>query len=137
MFATSIENVISNLNKEYKVNLSKISGKKIIYHKRNGKSIVVIMPTSKIYGRGNGWIDFTKIQLDILRKYQTVIAVFRLANGFNYRVDMNDLFPLLSQENMMENNREGKHWKLDIWPEKIVVRKGGTTLDIKRMIINL
>jgi hypothetical protein len=44
---------------------------------------------------------------------------------------MEYLFPLLSDNNMMINNKEGEHWKLDIWECKIVVRNGGKTLNVK------
>jgi len=44
---------------------------------------------------------------------------------------MNSLFSILTQKNMMENEKEGEHWKMDIWPNKIVIRNGGETLHVK------
>ncbi len=130
---TTINSIVAIFENEYNIHLSKISHKKIIYDGKikYRKSIVVIMPTSKIYPRGNGWVDFTKIQVELLKQYQIAIATFRLSNGKNYFVDMENLFPLLSQNNMMINKKEGEHWKLDIWTNKIVIRNGGESLSVK------
>jgi hypothetical protein len=52
---------------------------------------------------------------------------------------MNNLYSLLSENNIMINKKEGKHWKLDIWTDKIIIRGGGEKLNIKpndRQFIN-
>lgn len=54
----------------------------------------------------------------------------RLSDGTNYFIDMNALFPLFTKENMIVNKREGEHWKMDIWKNKIVLRNGGKTLHV-------
>lgn len=128
-----IENIVAIFEKEHGVHLSKIPRKKIIYEgkTKQGKSIGIVMPASKIYARGNGWVDFTKIQIDLLKQYQIAVAVFRLSDGATYSIDMSALFPMLTQENMMENEKEGEHWKMDIWSSKIVIRNGGETLHVK------
>ena len=133
MSATTIGSILAIFEKEFGVNLSKMPGKQIIYEgkTKHAKSIVVIMPESEIYDRDNGWIDFTKIQIDICKRYQIAVAAFRLANRKTYFIDMSTLFPLLTQSNIMENEREGEHWKMDIWPDKIVIRNGGQTLYVK------
>ena len=105
MSTTSIESILADLEKEHGIYyLQKMQRKKIIYDSKtkNLKSIVVAMPTSKIYERGNGWVDFTKIQIDIFKQYQIAIVVFRLSDGTNYFIDMSTLFPLLTKENIME-----------------------------------
>ena len=134
MTITTIESIVKEFEKEYDIVLSKMSRKRIIYDgkTKTGASIVVAMPASTIYARGNGWVDFTKIQINIFKRHNIAIAVFRLSDGSTYYVDMQDLFPLLTQNNMMENDREGEHWKLDIWPNKIVIRKGGETLHVEQ-----
>ena len=133
MSATTIGSILAIFEKEFGVNLSKMPGKQIIYEgkTKHAKSIVVIMPESKIYDRDNGWVDFTKIQIDICKRYQIAVAAFRLANRKTYFIDMSTLFPLLTQSNIMENEREGEHWKMDIWLDKIVIRNGGQTLCVK------
>ena len=121
MTTMTIESIVAIFENKYGIQLSKIPRKKIIYDgkTKRGKSIVVVMPASKIYARGNGWVDFTKIQIDTLKQYQIAVAAFRLSDGTTYFIDMNALFPILTQENIMENEKEGEHWKMDIWPNKI------------------
>jgi hypothetical protein len=133
MPTTTINRVVEIFDKKHNICLTKLPSKKIIYtgNTKNNKSIVVIMPSSKIYPRGNGWVDFTKIQIDLLKQYEIAIVVFRLSNEKNYFVNMKGLFSLLSDNNMITNNKEGEHWKLDIWEYKIVVRNGGETLSVK------
>ena len=121
----TIENILAIFDEEYSISLKEMTRKRIIYEgkTKHGKSIVVVMPCSKVYDRGNGWVDFTKIQIDIFKQHQIAIAVFSLSNGAKYFIDMNTLFPILTQKNMMTNEIQGEHWKLHIWPDKIVVRK--------------
>ncbi len=134
MTTMTIENIVTEFEKEFDILLSKMPRKKIIYYGQTkvGISIVVVMPASTIYARGNGWVDFTKIQIDIFKQHKIAIAVFRLSDGTTYYVDMQALYPLLTEQNMMENDREGEHWKLDIWPNKIIIRNGGETLYVKQ-----
>ncbi len=129
----TIENIIDEFESEYYIHLSKMPRKKIIYdgQTEGGLSVVVIMPSSTIYAKGNGWVDFTKIQINLLKEYEVAIAAFRLSNGKVYYIDMQSLYPLLTQQNMMKNDKEGEHWKLDIWPTKIIIRNGGETLQVK------
>jgi len=133
MTTATIENIVSEFEKEFNVHLSKMPRKKIIYvgQTKAGASIVVVMPASTIYKRGNGWVDFTKIQIDIFKQHEIAVAVFRLSDGLKYYVNMQDIYTLLTQQNMIENDREGEHWKLDIWPNKIIIRNGGETLHVK------
>lgn len=133
MSTVAIGSIVAYFEEEHGIVLSKLPRKKIIYEGciNGSSSIVVIMPTSTIYPRGNGWVDFTEIQLNILKQYKISIAVFRLSDTSTYYVNMNDLFPLMTEANMMENSREGNHWKLDIWPNKIVFRNGGQALNVQ------
>ena len=75
MSATTIDNIVVLFKKEYGVDLTIIPPKEIIYDgkTKTGKCIVIIMPTSRIYARCNGWIDLTKIQIDILKQYQIAV----------------------------------------------------------------
>ncbi len=132
MVVKTINDVVTEFEKEYDIFLSKVKRKKIIYdgYTNNDKSIVVVTPESKIYPRGNGWVDFTKIQIDIFKQYSIAICVFRISDGITYYLNLNDLFPFLTDSNMMINTREGEHWKIDIWPNKLVVRNGGQNLSV-------
>lgn len=93
------------------------------------------MPDSAIYKYGNGWIDFTEIQINLLKSYMLSIAIFRLSDGNNYWLNLKNLFPLLSEENMFENRREGLHWKFDIWQNKLIIRKSKTEIIINNYSI--
>lgn len=126
---------------QYNLALRKLPRKQIIYggSTAKNKSVVVVMPASKIYSRGNGWVDFTKIQIELFKQFTIAIAIFRLDDGTNYYVNLGDLFPLLSNDNMMVNSREGEHWKIDIWPTKLTLRNGGQSLCVhpnKRELLN-
>lgn len=129
----SIGTIVEEFKNEHQISLKKVQRKKIIFdgNSRTGKSIVVVTPESKIYPGGNGWVDFTEIQIDLFKRYAVAIAVFRLSDGNLYYVDLESLFPLLTEETVMENEREGRHWKLDIWSRKITIRNGGETLHVR------
>ena len=128
----STEELVSEIEERYSVKLSKLPRKKIIFGSYiKGKCVVIVIPYSKIYAKGNGWVDFTKEQVSIFQRYQHSIAIFRLSNGNIYYVDLKKLLPLLSEKNMMINKKEGEHWKLDIWSDKIVPRKSNGELYVK------
>ena len=128
----SIEHVVNEFNGKLKTALSKLQGKKIIFEgeTNKNKSIVVVTPESKIYTKGNGWVDFTEIQINLFKEYSVAIAVFRLANGNLYYVNLKNLFPLLTNENLIENDRAGRHWKIDVFPTELSIRNGGSVLNI-------
>ena len=55
MAQISIVEILSMFNSEYGLTLSKLAKKKIIFEDES-KSIVVAMPSSKVYEKGNGWV---------------------------------------------------------------------------------
>ncbi len=130
MAQISIPKVLSFLKNEHGLLLSKLAQKKIFFENIS-KSIVVAMPSSKVYERGNGWVDLTKIQIELFKTYSHGYIIFRLSNSTVYYVDIKALLPLLTQDSMHENSKEGKHWKLDIWSNKISVRKSDSFLSVK------
>ena len=133
MTVKTIIEVVNEFGKEYDIFLSKVKRKKIIYEgvTKNNDSIVVVTRESKIYPRGNGWVDFTKIQIEIFKQSLIAVCAFRMSDGTTYYINMANLFPLLTLDNLMENKREGEHWKIDIWPNKLVIRNGGQLLSIR------
>jgi len=131
MAQVSIAEVLTIFKDKYGLTLSKLAGKRIIFENES-KSIVVAIPSSKIHVRGNGWVDLTKIQVDLFKSYSHCFIVFRLSNSTVYYVDMKSLLPLLTHDSIHENIREGKHWKLDIWSEKISIRKSKHSLSVKK-----
>ena len=126
----SINEIIDEFDTKYNIHLYKLPRKKIIYA-NSDISLLVVMPYSKIYPRGNGWVDFTKKQIDLYRQYKYAISIFRLSNGLVYYVDLHMLSPLLKEENKFFNDREGEHWKLDIWSSHISPRKSKEILPIQ------
>jgi len=130
MAQISIPEVVSFFKSEHGLTLSKLAQKKIFFENKS-KSIVVAMPSSKVYEKGNGWVDLTKIQIELFKTYSHGFIVFRLSNSTVYYVDIKNLLPLLTQDSMHENAREGEHWKLDIWSDKISVRKSDSFLSVK------
>lgn len=130
MSKVAIGSVIKEFDNTFKVCLAKVQRKQIIFDGKlkNGESIVVISPSSKVYVKGNGWVDLTKIQIDLLSSYTNSYAAFRLENGTVHYINLRSLYPLLDSSNILENVREGLHWKLDIWGSEIKIRNGGQVL---------
>ncbi len=131
--ATSIESIVSDFWDEYEVELRKIPRKQIMYDGRttSGNSIIVAMPYSKIHPRGNGWVDLSEVQIELLREYSVAIVIFRLPDELSYYVDFSRVFPLLTEANVVENEVLGRHWKFDIWPRKLTIKKGGASIGIQ------
>lgn len=126
----SIENIVGQIKQDCGVELRKLLGKQIIYqgctHAR--KTIVVAFPRSAVHVRGHGWVDLTQVQRDVLSMADHAAIVFRLDNGRSYLVDFNEIKPLLNDVNSNESKQVGVHWKLDIWPGRVVMKKGGASL---------
>ena len=114
--------------------LSKLPRKKIMFEGTtpSGLSILVVTPSSKRYPRGNGWVDFTDIQIEMCNHYDNAIAAFCIADGDTHFVDMAHLLPSLTDACQMENDREGIHWKLDIWDDRISIRNGGESIPTQK-----
>ena len=104
MAEEEINKIIKNIEKKYSLKLLKLNRKKIIYSD-NTKNIIIVMPTSKIYKRGNGWIDLTRIQISLINEYSKQLAIFRLKNGKSYFIDMKKLIPLLTLPVMLQYHR--------------------------------
>lgn len=137
MEASPIDLFVFDFKNNFDITLTKVKRKQIIFEgfTKNNKSLSVVMPDSAIYKYGNGWIDFTEIQINLLKSYMLSIAIFRLSDGNNYWLNLKNLFPLLSEENMFENRREGLHWKFDIWQNKLIIRKSKTEIIINNYSI--
>ena len=114
--------------------LVKLPRKKIMFEGAtpSGLSLLVLTPSSKRYAGGNGWVDFTDIQIELCEQYDSAIVAFCIADGDTHFVDMAQLLPCLTDSCQMENEREGKHWKLDIWDDRISVRNGGESIPTQK-----
>jgi len=119
----SIEKIVSELEKHFSIRLKRISNKRIIYSGKDvtGKRMIVCSPESKIYPKGYGWSDLTLVQTELLDEYDHSILAFRMPAEITYYVEFKTLKPFLIPEAMLNNKREGDHWKLYIWPNEIQV----------------
>ncbi len=126
------DSVIRQLEERYEVSLSKVAGKKVCYEgKVNGdRTLLVATPESKIHSQGQGWVDLTEIQMELMRTCTEGIVGFRLSDGKVYFVNFKSLGILLTEDSIFENEKEGRHWKLYIWPDHIEVRNSNKKLQI-------
>lgn len=133
MSIEKIGQIKKEVERMFDVKLKKLPRKKIIYEgvAKDNKTLVLISPSSKLHTKGHGWVDITKIQRDLALERDLAIIAFRLPDRKTYYVDFDKLSEHLSEETMMNNSREGDHWKLYIWPKYIEIRKCDTKLPIR------
>jgi len=86
-----------------------------------GKKVIVCTPESKLHKNSHGWIDFTEIQKSLLEKSDFSILALRVGDNKTIYIDFKMLAPYLNSEAMVNNKREGDHWKLYVWPDHIQV----------------
>ena len=127
------EKVISELQEHIGVRLYQLPRKQIFYYGKlaNGIEILVCTPQSKLHINGHGWIDLTIIQVSMLDEAGYSILAFRLEGDKVYYLNFCDLKPYLTEEALFNNEREGDHWKLYIWPKYIQILRNGRRLQIK------
>ncbi len=129
----SKEKVASALEKHFTLKLYPLSGKQIFFSGKmaNGKEILVCTPKSKLYPAGHGWVDITTIQFEMLDKVFRGILAFRLEGNKVYYLCFQDLKKSLTDEAMVNNAREGDHWKLHLLPDHIKIINNKNQLAIK------
>ena len=127
------ESIISKLQQHFKTILHPITGKQIFYTGKlnNGRVILVCTPQSKLHRNGNGWVDITITQLALLEKTDCSILALRLEGDKVYYLNISDLKPYLTNESMVNNKREGDHWKLHMWPSYIQVLGNNEKLQVE------
>lgn len=128
----SKEKVISDLQNQLKVKLHQMKGKRIFYTGilDDGNEIVVCTPESKLHLKGHGWVDITTKQYELLdRAFEGILAI-RLEHNKLYSVKFKDLKNYLTVDSMLNNTREGDHWKLYIFSDYIQVRGNENLLSI-------
>ena len=119
----SKEKVISDLENQFKVKLHSVKGKRIFYAGilENGKDILICTPESKLHSKGYGWVDITTKQNEMLGQAFEGIVAIRLEQNKLYNLNFKDLKKYLTVDSMVNNSREGDHWKLHILPNHIKV----------------
>jgi len=115
--------VLNMVDERYNCTLSNIKGKQIMYHGvNNGKRIVICTPFSKLHVRGHGWFDLTTKQVDLLDDSDIAVLAIRLQGNKIYYVDFKELKKLMLSDIILNNSREGEHWKLYVWENYINIR---------------
>lgn len=115
--------VLNTVIKKYNCTLLNIMRKQIMYHGvSNGKKLVICTPSSKLHPQGMGWFDLTIKQVELLDDSDLSILAVRLQGLKIYYIDFKELRKLMTSDIMIENSREGKHWKFYVWENYIQVR---------------
>jgi hypothetical protein len=94
------------------------------------RRIVVSSPQSITHKGGQGWIDLTRIQINLMEEYDAALLAFRLPRQQTYFINFQQLRPLLTEKCIFDSKREGVHWKLYVWPGRIEIRQNDTLLPI-------
>jgi len=72
--------------------------------------------------KGHGWIDITSKQKNLLEHAECSMFAFRLEGNKVYYLNYSELKKYLTLDSMLNNDKEGDHWKLYIWPNYIEIR---------------
>lgn len=133
MSIPSKEIVISKLQEFFTITLHKLPKYNVFYSGilKDNEEILICTPHSKLHINGHGWIDITSKQILLLKKAKHSILAFRLEGNKVYYVNFYDFEKNLTQESMLNNSREGNHWKLYIWPNHIEIRGNANKLTVK------
>ena len=117
------DQVIAKLQIHLGIKLHRVSNKKIFYKGvgKDGNELLVCTPKSKLYPDGRGWVDITAIQKAMFEEAHTAILAFRVEGGKVYYLNFREMKPYLTDQSIINNKREGDHWKLYIWPDHIKV----------------
>lgn len=115
--------VLETISKQHNCALSNIARKQIMYQGvTDGKRLVLCTPSSKLHPQGKGWFDLTIKQVEILDDSDIAILAARLQGGKIYYINFKDIRKLMTSDIMLENPREGEHWKFYVWPNYIKVQ---------------
>ena len=87
-----------------------------------GKKLILCTPSSKLHPQGQGWFDLTIKQVEILDDSDIAILAVRLEGNKIYYINFKELRELMTPDIMLENSREGKHWKFYVWGNYIKVQ---------------
>jgi len=115
--------VLKTVGEEYDCILSNVKRKQIMYQGVSaGKKLILCTPSSKLHPQGKGWFDLTIKQVEILDDSDIAILAVRLEGNKIYYINFKELRELMTPDIMLENSREGKHWKFYVWGNYIKVQ---------------
>lgn len=118
----SVEKVLEFLRKQYSLGHHRLAHKKILFELKapeTNKKVFLWTPESKIYNKGQAWIDFNERQKMEADKYPDKIAIMRLGDGHLVYVDLGKLIEYFTADALMPpTQREGNFWRLYVWHRK-------------------
>ncbi|CAM4102622.1 hypothetical protein [Mesobacillus thioparans] len=101
-----------------------------------GKRLVLCTPSSKLHPQGKGWFDLTTIQVDLLDDSDIAILAVRLQGNKIYYLDFKKLRKLMTSNIILDNSREGNHWKLYVWENYIKVQSNEKEFHVQPEILD-
>ncbi|WP_406244022.1 hypothetical protein ACF3M2_09910 [Tissierella carlieri] len=123
MSIPNLQIVLKTIRENYNCSLTTIKGKRIMFEGvSNNKKLVLCTPSSKLHPQGKGWFDLTTKQVELLDDSDISILAVRLEGGKVYYINFKDLRRLMEPEMILENPREGRHWKFYVWPSYLKVQ---------------
>ena len=107
--------------------------KKILFMgcRKDGKTIALCTPQSKMHPQGFYWVDITQEQHRVMSDADEGVVVFRLEGGILSIVNWHELKQYLTPECMRYNANEQNHWKLNIYKEYIKISGNETRMPSK------
>lgn len=111
--------------------LALVPGKRILYRGTNdaGETVLLCMPRAKRQDRGFYWVDLTAKQVDLLSEAAQACVVFRLEGRCLLLTRWETLRAHLTTSCMRYSHREGEHWKLHLYPDRIEVCGGSSIVE--------
>ncbi len=123
MTIPNIDIIVAEIEKYFQTTLEPVKGTRIFFEGNlsNKKKFILCSPQSKLHQKGYGWIDLTETQISRFQGFDYCILAFRLEGASVYYMHFSTLEKYLTGDSMVYNEKEGDHWKLHIWPDKIKV----------------
>ena len=119
----TINEAVAEASKSAGCVLTQVPGKKIMFHgrMRNGESVIMCTPQAKRQPQGFYWTDITEVQYNLLNSYDNATVVFRLEGNHLVMWDWRGLKNSLTKNCMKYNAKEGNHWKLYIYDDRVKI----------------
>ncbi len=129
----TINEAVAEASKSVGCVLTQVPGKKIMFHgrMRNGESVIMCTPQAKRQPQGFYWTDITEVQYNLLNSYDNATVVFRLEGNRLVKWEWRGLKNSLTKNCMKYNEKEGYHWKLNIYDTYIKIVGNSQTVEIE------
>ena len=127
------EKVVKELEDYLKTDLYQVPRRLILFNGilKDGSTVLVCTPQSKLKPRGCGCIDLTTVQVSMLDNADHSILAFRVEDNRVYYLDFRNLKPYLTEEAAYYSEKRGKTlWQLYIWSYCIQILRNKNRLEI-------